>query len=279
MNKIALVSGGTDGVGLSLVKALIDKQYNVYFIGATLEKGLDIERKLNKKLAGAPAYHVEFIHLDLSDAIAVKDFSRKFLTQVPYIDLLVLSAGVLLPKRQSSPQGIEKTFAVGYLSAYLLSDLLSPLLEKSQQAKVLTISGNASFVLKEGFDFDDVNNEKLYIGFNAAMKTVHAKAVLSQILSEKYKNLSILSNTIHPGIVSSNLGRNFPWPINYAAKLAAKFMPKQSKTAIYVALSDDLKDATGLHFNGKKQTPMAFSAEYQERLLVTTEKLLLDIFK
>ncbi len=48
--KIALVTGGTSGVGLSLVKELVNKDFSVHFIGTNRKRGEAIEEVLQESL-------------------------------------------------------------------------------------------------------------------------------------------------------------------------------------------------------------------------------------
>ena len=45
--KTALITGGTSGIGLSIAKALLQKEYKVYLIGRNSEKGKAIESALD----------------------------------------------------------------------------------------------------------------------------------------------------------------------------------------------------------------------------------------
>jgi hypothetical protein len=156
----------------------------------------------------------------------------------------------------------------------MLSQALVPLLEKGENARILTVSGGGAIVLKERLKFDDLNYAKNYNGFNAAARTVHAKVVLSQILAEQLADKGIDSNSFHPGVVKSGLGRNMPWPVSVGFKVASQFMPKNSSTGIYACLSDSLNGVTGTFFEGNKQKSLKFSEAYRNTLIEKTEAML-----
>ena len=259
--KIALVTGGTDGVGLSVVSALVGAHYDVYFIGSNPHKGKAAESRLQEHARAGHEARIEFICLDLGDPAAVKAFATDFLAQVERLDVLLFSAGVLLPRRQESVPGIEATFAIGYLSAYILANALSPALERAERARILTVSGGGGIVLKERLDFDNLNLETGYNGFKAAANTVHAKVVLTQILAESFAEKDIDVNTFHPGIVRSRLGRSLPWPLNLASRVAAQLMPRTSKLGVELCLSDELNGVTGTFFEGKKTHRLEFQQQ------------------
>ncbi|MBL4867252.1 MAG: SDR family NAD(P)-dependent oxidoreductase [Pseudomonadales bacterium] len=268
-NKTALITGGTEGVGLSIVRALAKANYNVYFIGRNTEKGAQIESELKEQFDA----EFGFIELDLSDLVAVKQCTQDFLTQHEQLDLLANVAGVILSQREETRYGLEKTFSVGFLSAYILATELSPLLEKSQNPRILFVSGSASIVLKKKLDFNNLNLWENYNGFRAAANTVHAKTVLAEILSEKYLNYGIDVNAFHPGVVKSQLGRGMAWPLNVITKGVSNLLPRDTKTGINACLSDTLNGVTGQFLYGNKRLPLNFDKQYKERLWQETETL------
>ena len=272
--KTALVTGGTDGVGLSIVNALVGEQYDVYFIGSNQHKGKAAESWLHEQAGAGHEARIEFICLDLGDPAGVKAFATDFLARIERLDVLLLSAGVLLPRRTESAPGIEATFAIGYLSAYILANALVPALEQADHARVLTVSGGGAIVLKERLDFDNLSFETGYNPFKAAAQAVHAKVVLTQILAESLADHGIDVNTFHPGIVKSRLGRNLPWPFNLASRVAAQLMPRASKLGVELCLSEELNGVTGCFFEGKKRTTLNFSNGYKAQLVAHSELLL-----
>lgn len=269
-NKIALITGGTSGVGLSIVKELAKNKFDVYFIGTNEQIGLEIEAELNT----INLTKSTFIQLDLSDLGKVKEFASNFKNKLSQLDFLGNIAGVFLPTREEV-NGIEKTFAIGYLSAFILCNEFIDLLEKSKDARIVNVAGSPLQILKPILKFDDFNFKTNYSGMKATIATVHAKTVLTKILSEKYNNISI--NSFHPGIVKGNLTRNMPWIFRIIFSIAKLFMAKTSKTGIYVSLSEDIKNTTGKLFVNKKAKDIKFKENYKDLLWKKSEELIKDI--
>ena len=270
--KTALVTGGTDGVGLSVVRALAKEGFEVWFIGQSEEKGARAVAELKGR--------GHFVRLDLSDLAAVKKFAADFKKQHERLDVLLFSAGVMLPKRQETVQGLEKTLAIGYLSAFILSNELIPLLEKSGRARVLYVAGGKPLVMRARLDFGDLNLAKDYSGPRAALRTVHAKTVLAEILAKKFAARGITFNSLHPGIVKSDLARSLPGPLSVVAKGASSlFFSKESTAAIHGALSPSMEGVNGKFIVGRKASSMSFDEAYREKLWHETEKLLAGALK
>jgi NAD(P)-dependent dehydrogenase (short-subunit alcohol dehydrogenase family) len=269
-HKTALVTGGTSGVGLSIVRELAQRGVHVHFIGTNEERGKQIEQELN----GAGSSVCKFIQLDLSRLCGVRDFAHKFRSEVPELNILLNVAGVMLPKRQATSEGIEKTLAINHLSAFLLSRELTPALARTSHARILNVSGAPAQVLKPRFDFEDLDFDKKYNGIRAAFDTVHAKTALTQSLAEKLKSQAIDVNAFHPGTVKSELGRHLSFPMSLAFTIASSFMSKASESGIYVSTSPDLEGVTGQLFVKKRARPLNFEQGYRERLWGVTEDLI-----
>ncbi len=271
--KNALITGGTSGVGLSIVKHLNKHNYNVYFIGTNAEKGKAIEDEL-LMLTGNKA---GFIKLDLSNMSKVYKFTKEFSETIEKLDLLANIAGVLIPERTTTGEGFEKTLAIGYLSAYIMSTELAPLLTKSSDPRIVSVSGGPGIVLKERPDFNDMNSINDYKGIGASIKAVHAKTVLTQILSERYAGDNIMVNSFHPGIVRSNLTRNLPAYVRILMALFSVFTSRSSQTGIHVCTSNEVKNLTGKLFVKDKPIDIKFPDTYKENLVAKTEEMLSNV--
>jgi len=267
MSKVALVTGGTDGVGRSLVRELFNNGYQVHCIGFNASKGEALSNELS---AGAGSF--QFWQLDLSNLDEVKRFASEFPKQTIELSRIVFSAGVVLPRRAETEQGLEKTFAINYLSAYSLSQQLKPLLVNG--ARVLFVSGVGGIMLKPRLDFANLQLTQGYNAGRAAANAVHAKTVLAQILAKDWAEEGIRVNAFHAGFVRSSLGRNFPFPLNKLAGAAGLVMSADSKTGINAALSEEYEGLSGYFFEGKKKKQLAFKEEYCDQLRAASDALL-----
>lgn len=268
--KIALVTGGTSGVGLSILPELVKDGFFVHFVGTNEARGRAVEEELN----GADDPVVSFVRLDLSDLPAVRAFAEGFREEVPVLDLLLNVAGVMLPERQVTPEGFEKTFAIGYLASFLLCRELTPSLAAAEHARIVNVAGVSKFVLTPRLDFEDLHFEKGYSGMPVAITTVHAKTVLTELLAERLRGEGIDVNSFHPGAVKGDLGRNMVFPMKHLFALANMFMSARSKSGIYVSTADELTGLTGQFFVGRKPTPLQFEPAYKQELWERTERML-----
>ena len=193
------------------------------------------------------------------------------------MDLLVNTAGIFSPKRILTIEGFEKTFAVGYLSAYLLSTQLASILEKAEYGRITNVSGIKSMIMKKKLDFDDISFSKNYSMINTAITTIHAKTVLTEILAEKYTNQGIDVNSFHPGAVKSDLTKNLEWWKRMLFSIPELFFGKETTTGIFVSSSPMLNKVTGKYFIKQEPVELNFEKAYKQKLQEQTEQLLAKI--
>lgn len=220
---------------------------------------------------------VEFVQLDLSSLRDTKKFTTDFISKNAKLDLLVNTAGIFSPNRIVTSEGFEKTFAVGYLSAYLLSTQLAGILEKAEYGRIANVAGIKSMIMKRKLDFDDLSFSKNYSMINTAATTIHAKTVLTEILAEKYANQGIDVNSFHPGAVKSDLAKKLEGWKRMLFSIPLLFMGKESTNGIFVSSSPTLNKVTGKYFIKKEPIELNFGKEYKQKLQEQTEQLLAKI--
>jgi retinol dehydrogenase-12 len=267
--KKALITGGTSGIGLSIAKALIKIDYEVILIGSNSERGNAVALEMN----GDHPKSTQFIKLDLSNIGEVKRFSIQFSKEHNTLDLLANIAGIVSPKRHVTHEGFERTFAIGYLSPFVLSTQLLPLLEKSPNGRIINVAGVPSQVLKQNLDFDDLDFSKNYSGWGTTLSTVHAKTMLTKILAEKYAEKGVDVNSFHPGWVRSRLYEGQPMGIRILSKILYPLFTESSETGVFVASSQNITGITGGLFNKEKVIPLEFDSRYKERLWVESTNM------
>ena len=267
--KVALVTGGTAGVGLSLVRALVRDGTFVHFVGRNVASAQAIEDELNT----GPEPVCRFVELDLSSLREVDAFTKRFSEQVPKLDLLANVAGVMLRTREETEEGNERTFAINHLAAFLLSVRLRALLARAESPRILNVSGAPAHLLKPCLDFDNLQLTSGYSLIRAAINAVHAKTVITEILAERFAGDGIDVNAFHPGAVKSDLARNMGFALRQFFGLARLFMASESKSGVHLATSETVTGTTGSLFVGTRARTLAFDNGYKDRLWSETERL------
>jgi NAD(P)-dependent dehydrogenase (short-subunit alcohol dehydrogenase family) len=132
-----LVTGATDGLGRSIARELAAKGATVLLHGrnmARLRATLDGVREDtgNEKL--------RYYLADLSSLETARDLAERILSDEDRLEVLINNAGIIVQERKESEDGHELTFAVNYLSHFLLTRLLLPLLKDSAPARIVNVA-------------------------------------------------------------------------------------------------------------------------------------------
>ena len=247
MNKKSIVvTGGTDGIGLALVKKLLEKNHIVYIVGKNAEKG-------NKVLNSIKDTNLEFFQCDLSEKNEVKKLIKE-LNNLPFIDILINNAGSIFDKRTLTNEGVEKTFALNHLSYFFLSLGLREKLENSVDPRIVNVSSNAH--KRYEIDINDLENNNEYSGWKAYCRSKLLNIFFTYSFKTELKT-KINSNCLHPGFVNSNFGNNnknfYRFLVNILKNLLAISVDKASLSPLYLSLDDSLKDVNNKYFHKLKE--------------------------
>ena len=246
--KIALITGGTSGIGLEVVKGLIKKNYKLLVVGRN-KKNIDKinkETDINNKII--------FFYCDLSETDEIKKLLIR-LKDYNKIDLLINNAGALFATRENNSQGIEKTFALNHLSYFQITTGILNQLEKSNSARIINVSSNMHRIFN--LDINDLENKKYYNGWKAYSNSKFLNILFTYHLSKKLKD-SVVCNCLSPGFIDSEFGNNnksiFRIFIKILKKLLAKTTKKGAETILHMALSKNLSSINGKFFQDCKIT-------------------------
>tara|TARA_B100000989_G_scaffold209828_1_gene159143 strand:- start:5792 stop:6610 length:819 start_codon:yes stop_codon:yes gene_type:complete len=239
--KNIIVTGGTDGIGLALVKKLIEKDHKVFIIGKDSSKG-------NAVLNSIKSINLEFFQCDLSEKNEIKKLIKK-LIKLPSIDILINNAGSIFDKRNLTSDGIEKTFALNHLSYFHLSIGLIEKLEKSKDPRIVNVSSNAHKRYK--LNINDLECKINYNGWKAYCRSKLLNILFTYSFKKKFQT-KVNSNCLHPGFVNSNFGNNnnnfYRTLVNILKNLLAISSETASRSPFYLALSNELENVDSKYF-------------------------------
>lgn len=200
---LAVITGSTEGVGYEDALALSSAGWHVIMMGRNAQKGVDSIARIHQT---NPKAKVSFEKIDLADLSSIKAFALRMISKGQAINLLINNAGVMTPpKRLETADGFELQFGINHIGHFALTAQLLPLLRKSPDARVVTISSVAN---REGkINFDDLQSESLYVPAKAYGQAKLANLIFAlelQRQSEKH-GWDIKSMAAHPGVSRTNL--------------------------------------------------------------------------
>lgn len=251
-NKTVLITGATDGIGKQTAYELLLKDADVIIHGRSESKSRNTADEL-KSLTGKT--EVKFVFGDLSSLKEVESIATQLNSMNDKLDVLINNAGVYFHDRELSADGYELTFAVNHLSHFYLTNLLLKNLKNVQSPRVITISSIAHARAK--FDINDLNAEKYFSGYNAYAVSKLCNILFAFELAVREKNCGLLSNSLHPGVITTKL-------LQKGFNMSGASLKDGAATSIYLASSDEVEGVTGKYFSSSKETASSILSRDRE---------------
>ena len=139
-NTTVLVTGGTAGIGRETAKYLYNLNADVIITGRDSQKADSLINELREPSSSQKA--LKFVQVDFADLSQVKALSTTIKEDHTSLDILVNNAGENVLEYTLSKDRVEKTMAVNHLAPAYLTSLLTPLLQASNQARVVNVSSH-----------------------------------------------------------------------------------------------------------------------------------------
>ncbi|MBM4383575.1 MAG: SDR family NAD(P)-dependent oxidoreductase [Deltaproteobacteria bacterium] len=191
--KRAVVTGANSGIGFETALALADLGAEVVLACRNEERGIAARDAIRER-TGSRKISLEV--LDVSDLAAVRAVAPRLAAQ--RLDILVHNAGVLPDERGESRDGFELTFATHVAGPQLLTQLLRPALERSDDARLIWVSSGGMYTRK--LDLNDPQwTKRAYDGGLAYAETKRMQVALAEQWARKLAKTSVCSVSMHPG--------------------------------------------------------------------------------
>lgn len=134
-NKIALITGGTAGIGEAMVREFVNQGARVAFVGRNAERGESVARE-----TGA-----QFYAGDVSDANVPEQIVARVANDFGKINILVNNAGIITRKNaeETTLRDWENVMNVNARAAFLFSRAVVPHLRAQNGGVILNIVSSA----------------------------------------------------------------------------------------------------------------------------------------
>ena len=228
-NKVCIITGATSGIGKCTALQLAKQRWIIGIVCRNEESG---KKALKSILDAYPCAKIDFFTGDLSSQNSIRSICTSVCQKYPKIDALVHNAGLISSVRQLTVDGIELTFAVNHLAAFLLTSLLMPALRAAPEAKIVLVTSRAEELGK--ISFDNLQGEKKYSWFQSYSQSKLANLLFAYELSEREQSNRVSVLALHPGLTQSKLGRNLTGIFRYVSLILYPFMQNPEKAAAFL---------------------------------------------
>ena len=265
--RVALITGSTDGLGRAVARSLAAAGFLVLIHGRDTRRGGDLAREISGQGGSARFHRADFA--SLAEVRALADTVRG---EHHRLQLLINNAGIGTgdggrpAPRQTSADGHELRFAVNYLAGYLLTRLLLPVLVRGAPARIVNVASVGQYPL----DFDNLMLTRAYSGMRAYAQSKLAQVMLTFDLAAELRDSGVAVNCLHPATYMDTTmvrGAGIE-PVSTVAEGAAAVM--------HLAVSAELEGHTGEYFDGlrpARANAQAYDPEARRRLAEVSARL------
>ncbi|KAK5171855.1 uncharacterized protein LTR77_003491 [Saxophila tyrrhenica] len=270
---VVIVTGGNSGIGLQTAQQLALRNARVCIASRSeqrVRQAIDQMRKSNP----GQRLDLRFLELDLQDLASVKATAKAFALLEEKLDILVHNAGVMATPYQLTKDGYERQWQVNYLSPFLMTYYLLPLLLRAaaqsgrqDRARVVNVSSDMAFALgPKKILWDDVNMTKTKGMLELQKRYSHSKQAAirsAKELNDRYSSQGVTAYSVHPGIIKSNLQQANGTFIGKVSQLSVALLAKTtplegSYNTLFCATSSEAPKFQGSYFEPVgKRSPKA----------------------
>lgn len=241
----AIVTGATSGLGREAAGLLALQGASVCVVGRNPAK----TEQARSEIPGA-----ESAIVDLSSIAATCAFARGFARSHDRLDVLVLNAGAMTHRFETTDEGYEVTLATQVLSPFALIRELRPLLEAAPAGRVIFVSSGGMYL--ERLDVDALQpTAASYDGVKAYERAKRAQVTLAEEWTRQLAGTAVTVNAMHPGW-SDTPGLRSGLP-GFSRTLAPLLRtPRQgADTIAWLAAAPEVAGRSGLFFLDRRARP------------------------
>lgn len=192
MNKVAMVTGGTKGIGFGIAKELYEEGYSVACLGRTTNSELD-------NLINSSGGKVKFIKTDISDIDMIRKSVEEVSEKMGRIDVLVNNAGVAPKERNdilnTTSESFDFVINTNLKGTYFMTQAVSNVMlgqeKQNYPFKIINISSMSAYT-------SSVNRGEYCI----------SKAGISMVttlFADRLAEEGILVYEVRPGIIKTDM--------------------------------------------------------------------------
>ncbi|XP_023549792.1 short-chain dehydrogenase TIC 32, chloroplastic-like isoform X2 [Cucurbita pepo subsp. pepo] len=251
----AIVTGASSGIGSETARVLALRGVHVIMGVRNLEAGRNVKETIVNE---NPSAKIDTMELDLSSMASVRKFASDYQSSGFPLNILINNAGIMATPFGLSKDNIEQQFATNHLGHFLLTDLLlenmkKTAVESEKEGRIVNVSSEAHrYTYPEGIQFDGINDESRYNKMQAYGQSKLSNILHANELTRRFKEgVNITANSLHPGIITTNLFRHFNYGnglANTVGKLIFKNVQQGAATTCYLALHPQVKGVSGEYF-------------------------------
>ena len=201
--QVIIITGTTSGLGEESARVLAARGAQVAMLARDPQMNLEAADRIRSSVPNA---ELSIHQVDLANLASVVRFTAEATDEFDRIDVLMNNAGVMCCPFARTADGFEMQFGTNHLGHFALTARLLPLLRQAEKPRVVTLSSGGHRI--SDVDLEDPNFENTpydpWLSYGRSKSAnVHFAAELARRFGDQ-----MLSVSVHPGAIPTNLGRH-----------------------------------------------------------------------
>lgn len=278
-NKNVVITGGTDGIGAAAALEICKLGANVHIIGRSETKAMFLQ-DITRSYSGTLTYTIA----DFSWLRNAKKAALEVADKFQHIDILIQGVGILITHTQHTEEGLEKDFAVSYVSRFVFNETLFSKQRFTKTTKIIHIAASSPKVPSFAqMEFADIEEVKSRVGMKSHGQAQVANDLYTALAAKRYDVIFI---GYGPGSVDTNIRREIPKIVQLLMKPFFLFTTRKpldvAKQFIEILSHPHLKNGNYYFYNKRGEFPIAEFINDKKRqsdLLTTTLNIVRPILE
>jgi NAD(P)-dependent dehydrogenase (short-subunit alcohol dehydrogenase family) len=265
--KHVLITGCTWG-GLGSETARVSAKFGAALVVLAGRSQGSIDATISKIKQETPTANLRSLIIDLASLESVRQAAAEVNAYEEPIDILINNAAVMASDYFPTQDGFEGQFGCNHLGHFVFTNLiLSKMFESTTGGpRVVNVASSGHHFAPIMFDDPGFSNGKTYKKWIAYGQSKTANILFAKELSNRYKSKGLLSYSLHPGSIDTNLQRHIDRDVEMKAGMVdfqgnsvltpqfksflyRKTVQQGASTTIVAAFDPSIKEQSGLFLN------------------------------
>ncbi|MDO5848350.1 MAG: SDR family NAD(P)-dependent oxidoreductase [Methanobrevibacter sp.] len=197
-NKVAVITGGTRGIGYATAKLFLDNGCKVIIFGSRAES---VDKALSQLNEENPNYPVEGYYPNLNDYEEVEKTILAIAEKYGKIDILINNAGISssTPIDQYTVEEFEKIINLNVVSMFKCIRATVPIMKEQGEGVILNTSSMVS-----------ISGQPSGVGYPTSKFAVNG---MTLSLARELGKDNIRVNAVAPGVTETDMFKSLPEPL------------------------------------------------------------------
>lgn len=245
--RVCLVTGANSGLGKATAMALARRGASVWLLCRSRTRGREAAEEIRAQTGNGQVFVDE---VDVSDPDSIAAFVERL--ELPWVDVLVNNAGVLMSNRVDAESGLETTLATNVVGPIQLTAALLPYLRAGTRSRVIFVSSGGMYTQRLNVD-RLAEPPSPFDGVNAYAQSKRAMVELSRRIAVPLAKAGVSVQCMHPGWANTpGVERSIPgfWRLT---KTILRTPEAGADTIVWLSVCDKSIEYPGSFWFDRKQ--------------------------